>query len=250
MSGFRLLALGVGDAFSALYYSSCFALECKGEWLLLDCPHPIRKIFRESSRAAGLAMDVDRLQAVVLTHLHGDHASGLEGLAFYFRYVLSRKLPVITHPEVAASLWSKHLAGGMEWSLQEVNQPPVFRTPDEFLEVIPLEENQTLLQGPFSLRCRKTIHNIPTIALMIHAAGRTLGFSADTAYDPALVEWLAAADLVIHEACGGFMHTPYEALLGLPEALRAKMKIFHFPDTFDIDASQIEPLRQGKIYPV
>src|SRR4029077_11384030 len=123
------------------------ALEADGHWLLIDCPHPIRKIFREGSRAAGLAMDVDQLQALVLTHLHGDHASGVEGLAFYFRYVLGRKLPVITHPDIAAHLWTKHLAGSMEWSLQEVREPPIHHTADEFLEIIPLVENQTLLQG-------------------------------------------------------------------------------------------------------
>jgi ribonuclease BN (tRNA processing enzyme) len=244
---FRLLPLGVGDAFSAIYYSSCFALESKGRWLLLDCPHPIRKIFREATCSAGLTMDVDKVQAVILTHLHGDHASGMEGLAFYFRYVLGRKLPVITHPDVAASLWPKHLAGSMELSLQEVDQPPVLRTADEFLDIIPLEENQTLIQGPFSLRCKKTIHNIPTIALTIHAEGRTLGFSADTAFDPALIDWLAPADLIVHEACGGFMHTPYESLLELPQELRAKMRLFHYPDNFDVEGARIEALRQGKI---
>src|SRR5438105_2610969 len=120
MTGFRLLSLGVGDAFSALYYSSCFLLEAEGQWLLVDCPHPIRKIVREGTLAAGMPLDVDRIQAVVLTHLHGDHASGVEGLAFYYRYVLGRKLPVITHPDVEALLWNKYLAGSMEWALQEV----------------------------------------------------------------------------------------------------------------------------------
>jgi ribonuclease BN (tRNA processing enzyme) len=248
MSGLRLLSLGVGDAFSALYYSSCFALEAEGHWLLVDCPHPIRKIVREGASAAGLSLDVDRIEALVLTHLHGDHASGVEGLAFYFRYILGRKLRLITHPDVIAHLWTKHLAGGMEWSLQEVHQPPVRRLPEEFLDIISVEENQTLHEGPFRLACRKTIHNIPTIALTIHAAGRTLGCSADTAYDPSLIDWLAPADLIVHEACGGFLHTPYEALLGLPQEIRDKMRILHYPDTFDVKASAIEPVHQGRIY--
>jgi phosphoribosyl 1,2-cyclic phosphodiesterase len=250
MSGFRLLSLGVGDAFSALYYSSCFALEAGGEWLLVDSPHPIRKIVREGALAAGLVLDVDRLGALVLTHLHGDHASGVEGLAFYFRYVLGRKLPVITHPDIAAHLWTKHLAGSMEWSLQTVHEPPIRHTADEFLDIIPLVESQALAQGPFSLSCRKTIHNIPTIALIIRAAGRTLGYSADTAYDPSLIDWLSPADLIVHEACGRFMHTPYESLLALPQELRAKMRILHCPDSFDVGTSAIEALRQGEIYNV
>jgi ribonuclease BN (tRNA processing enzyme) len=250
MSGFRLLSLGVGDAFSALYYSSCCALEADGRWLLVDCPHPIRKIFREGTLAAGLSMDVDKVEAVILTHLHGDHVSGIECLAFYFRYALGRKLTIITHPDIAADLWTRHLAGGMEWSLQAVHQPPTRRAPDEFINVITIAEEQTLERGPFSLRCRKTIHNVPTIALRVSAGGRTLGYSADTAYDPTLIEWLAPSDRIVHEACGGFMHTPYEDLIVLPEQLRAKMLILHYPDTFDVASSVIEPMRQGRLYPI
>src|SRR4029077_1218505 len=104
-----------------------------------------RKIVRESTSAAGMPMDVDRVDALVLTHLHGDHASGIEGLAFYFRYILGRKLPVITHPDVAASLWDRHLAGGMEFSLQEPGRPPVQRRLSDFLEVTLIEEQKPLL---------------------------------------------------------------------------------------------------------
>jgi ribonuclease BN (tRNA processing enzyme) len=193
-------------------------------------------------------MDVDRIQALVLTHLHGDHASGVEGLAFYFRYVLGRKLPVITHPTVEAKLWNHYLAGSMEWSLQEAGQPPVQRQQDEFIEWIPIAENQSLRYGPFTLQCRPTIHNIPTIALKIQAAGRTLGYSADTAFDASLLDWLSPTDAIIHEASGGFMHTSYETLLALPIALRAKIRLIHYPDNFNVESSAIEPLRQGKIY--
>jgi len=113
VSGLRLLALGVGDAFSALYYSTCLALEAEGSWLLIDCPHPIRKILRESGLAAGVTLDVGQISAVVLTHLHADHSSGLEGLAFFAHYVLGRKVPLLAHPEVLARLWGGHLADSM-----------------------------------------------------------------------------------------------------------------------------------------
>ena len=138
----------------------------------------------------------------------------------------------------------------MEWAVQKAHEPAVQRTQDEFIALIPLEEKQTHLQGPFRLQCRKTIHNIPTIALKIDAAGRTLGYSADTAYDASLIDWLAPADLIVHEACGGFMHTPYEDLLALPAELRGKMLIVHYPDNFNVAASAIEPLHQGRIYVV
>jgi ribonuclease BN (tRNA processing enzyme) len=247
MDEFRLLPLGVGDAFSARYYSSSLALEAAGRWLLVDCPHPIRKIMREASATAGFVLDVPLIQAVVLTHLHADHASGIEGLGFFCRYVLGTRLPLIASPEVVAELWSRSLAAGMEWSLQEVGAPPVQRTLDEFFDVIALPAGQTHTEGPFAIRFRPTIHNIPTVAVRVQAAGRTLGYSADTIFDPGLIAWLDDADLVVHEASGGFMHTPYESLAALPEPLRNKTRLIHYPDAFNIAASTIAVLRQGHV---
>ena len=74
------IPLGIGDAFSALHYGACLAIEHEGRWLLVDCPHPIRKMMREGGIAAGLPeLDVGNFEGLVLTHLHADHASGLEG---------------------------------------------------------------------------------------------------------------------------------------------------------------------------
>src|SRR5262249_835007 len=47
MSTALLLPLGVGEAFTSLYYTSCFALGVDDHWLLIDCPHPVRKMLRE-----------------------------------------------------------------------------------------------------------------------------------------------------------------------------------------------------------
>jgi ribonuclease BN (tRNA processing enzyme) len=235
VSGLSLLGLGVGDAFSALYYSTCLALEAEGSWLLIDCPHPIRKILRESGQAAGVALDVGQIRALVLTHLHADHSSGLEGLAFFARYVLGRRVPLLAHPEVLARLWEGCLAGSMGGHKL-----------DEFFEVSPLSEERAVQAGPFALRCRPTLHSVPTVALQVHAGGRCLGYSADTAFDPTLIDWLAPADLIVHESGSGPMHTPYEKLARLPAALRAKMRLVHYADSFDVSASVIEPLRQGQ----
>ena len=53
MSDVRLIPLGVGEAFTALHYTTCLALGVDDAWLLIDCPHPVRKMLREASDAAG-----------------------------------------------------------------------------------------------------------------------------------------------------------------------------------------------------
>jgi ribonuclease BN (tRNA processing enzyme) len=250
MPGLRFLTLGVGNAFSALSYSSCLALQAEGAWLLLDCPHPIRKILREAALGASVPVELEQIHAVVLTHLHADHCSGLEGFIFYLRYVAGQRARVAAHPDVLASLWSGHLAAGMEWSVQEPGQPPTHRGPEDFLDLLPLSESADTVVGPFALRCRRTLHSVPTTALLVRAGGRCVGYSADTAFDPGLINWLAEADLVIHETGAGGLHTPYAAVAALPADLRARMRLIHYPDDFDVAASVIEPLRQGRCYEV
>lgn len=250
MAGLRLLALGVGDAFSARYYSSCFAVQAEGAWLLIDCPHPIRKVLREAGAAAGISLDVGDFHSVVLTHLHADHCSGLEGLAYYSYFLLRKRMPLVTHVEVAARLWDGHLSGGMEWFMSiDPTAPLERRSMDDYFDLTTMTETSATQVGPFRIECRKTLHSVPTTALRIHAAGRTLGYSCDTAYDPSLIDWLSSADRIIHETNLG-IHTPYEKLAALPANLRDKMLLIHYPDDFALDGRAIEPLRQGRFYDV
>jgi ribonuclease BN (tRNA processing enzyme) len=248
MSGLRLLTLGVGDAFSALYYSSCLALEAEGGWLLLDCPHPIRKMMHEAGTAAGLRLDVGQLTGVVLTHLHADHSSGLEGLGFFSYFRVGRPVPLLAHPAVSAPLWGERLACSMESAGAQAGEALSRRRLEDFFTLLPLAETGPVQIGPFAVQCRRTVHSIPTTALKVRAAGRCLGYSADTIFDPALLSWLSEADLIVHETNVGPVHTPYEKLADLPGELRGKIRLIHYPDAFDLSASVIEPLRQGCCY--
>lgn len=239
---FTVTALGVGDAFSARWYSTCLLLEAEGSRVLIDCPHPIRKILAESSPG----VDIPDLDAVVLTHLHGDHSSGLEGFAFFNWFVLNRRTRLVAHPDIVARLWSDQLAASMDRLLtapsMDAAQEHHFT---DFFDHEPLELGAVTRVGPFEIECRLTIHHIPTTALRIRAAGRTLGYSADTAFDPTLIAWLAEADTLVHETNFG-VHTPYERLAELPSDLRDRMHLVHYPDSFDVEGSSIACLRQGQ----
>ncbi|MCP3140424.1 MBL fold metallo-hydrolase [Pyxidicoccus xibeiensis] len=243
------VTLGVGDAFSALRYSSSIAVEAEGQVLLVDCPHPIRKMMREASESSGVTLDADRVSAVALTHLHADHASGLEGLGYFSFFVLKRKLEVLAHPAVAERLWDGHLAAGMECLIERHGADPSPKHFDDYFDHTPLSTQSTVRHGPFLIESRLTYHHLPTTALRIHAGGRCLGYSADTAFDEGLIDWLSEADLMIHETNYG-VHTPYEKLAALPAELRARMRLIHYPDDFDTRASVIEPLVQGRRYSV
>ncbi len=248
MSELTYIPLGVGDAFSANYYSSSVAIGCRGKWLLIDCPHPIRKMLKEASQSSGVAIDVGSMSAIALTHLHADHASGLEGFFYFSRFVLKRHPRLLAHPEVLARVWPDHLAAGMDCLMagDHVVQP---MEASQYYSGEALSEDSTFEIDGFSIECRKTIHHIPTTAFLIRSEGRCIGYSADTAFDLELINWLSQADVIIHETNYG-IHTPYEKLLSLPASLRSKMRLIHYPDDFDVEGSKIEALRQGKLYTV
>jgi ribonuclease BN (tRNA processing enzyme) len=243
MSDLQLLPLGVGDAFSALHYSTCLALRAEGRWLLLDCPHPIRKMMREASLRSGLSLDLDQVEAVALSHLHADHASGLEGYGYFCRFVLGRRARLAVHPEVARRLWEGHLAAGME-QLQEGAPEATARGLSDYFEVTPLGEAEAVRLGPFAVECRRTRHHVATTAFRVRAGGRCLGYSADTVFDPELIAWLGEADLVVHEVGLG-IHTPADRLAELPHGLRRRMRLAHRPDGLELAGVGIELLREG-----
>lgn len=244
MRGLSFLPLGVGDAFSARFYSTCLAVESEGTWLLIDCPHPIRKMLSEAAAAASIELDLGDIHAVVLTHLHADHSSGLEGFLYFNFFALRRKGVIVTHPDVSARLWDNHLAGGMDSMMGAPGKANEPRTLTDYATLVDLSVEEAIDFGPFSIEARMTIHPVPTTALRIRAGGRCLGYSADTTFDPSLIAWLAEADLIVHETNLG-IHTRYDDLLTLPAELKARLRVVHFPDFFDVEGSEIATLRQG-----
>jgi ribonuclease BN (tRNA processing enzyme) len=255
MNRVSLIPLGVGEAFTARYYTSSIALGIDGDWLLIDCPHPVRKMLREASIDAGLPepLDLDRIRAVVVSHLHADHCCGLEDFGYYSYFALNRRAKLLMHPAASARLWDGLLAAGMEFMQAKPEAPPVQSQLSDYFELIDLNPSHAVQCGSFSIECRRTIHSVSTFAFRITAGGRVLGYSADTAYDPTLINWLADADLIVHEVTTmtqSGVHTPYEKLAALPTSLQLKMRLTHYPDDFDVASSVIEPLRQGQIYVV
>ena len=255
MSSVTLIPLGVGEAFTARNYTSCLVLGIRDVWLMIDCPHPARKMLREGSITAGLPtpLDFDHIHAVVLSHLHADHCCGLEVLGYYSFFALGRKAKLLMHPSASARLWDGLLAVGMEMVQAKDGEPPNHKELGDYFELIDLDQSGLVQCGPFAIESRRTIHSIPTYAFRVTVGGRMLGYSADTAYDPTLIEWLAPAHLIVHEATAiiqSGVHTPYVKLAALPESLRSKMRLTHYPDDFDLDTSVIEPLRQGRCYQV
>lgn len=248
MSSFEVVVLGVGDSFSEQHLPTSLLLTCDDFRLAIDCPDMYRSVLRSASERSGRSLSLGDIDDVLITHVHGDHMNGLEGVAFFKRFAEGKRVRLVTSPDVRSVIWDQRLRASMStlWDGQQMRELG-FR---DYFDFLPLSWSEATQIGPFTIRTYRTRHHVPTTALMVEAAGQVLGYSSDTAFDPDLIRFMEPADLIIHETNLGPAHTAYSDLARLPGELRSRMRLIHYPDGFETIASAIAPLREGDILPV
>lgn len=252
----KLFVLGVGDTFSEKHVTHALLLEHDGFRLAIDCPDSYRRVLRQArdriaSEDEKKTLDLFAIDDVLITHIHGDHMNGLEGVGYFKHFAQHKPASLHTVLPVKEGLWERRLRAPMGQLLSrdaETGQT-AFRELgfEDYFAWNEVTLDRSCRIGPFEVTARLTKHHVPTSALFVRCGTSSIGISSDTAFDPTLIAWLARADVIVHETNYGPAHTAYSDLRSLDPALKKRMHLIHYPDDFDVDGSDIPCLREGQI---
>jgi ribonuclease BN (tRNA processing enzyme) len=188
----KLMIAGSGDAFgSGGRLNTCFLLETAKATLLVDCGASAMQALKQQD------VDPNRIDAIVLSHLHGDHFGGLPFLLLDAQFLSRREQPLLIagppgtrarldallevfFPKSTGSKWR------FAWRVEEI--------------AVGIE---TDLLG-HALTTAEVIHQsgAPSTALRFSDGEKVFAYSGDTEWTEALGPIAANADLFICECYG------------------------------------------------
>ena len=241
----RTVIIGTGSALSHRSYGSSAAIVTSNGLVLIDCPDPILRALRDASITSGITLDPLKITDILVTHLHGDHVNGLETIG-WLRWIARQSHPstpprIHTIDAVARRLWER-LAPAMDQNGSA--------TLADYFSVQLLAPGSMSAVADLRVEVRHAEHLMPCCGFRISRDGATLGWSGDTRFDPAHIDWLSSADVIVHETTESRVHTPIACLNALPPEVRAKMRLIHMDDAFDQASTDIAVLTDGELLDV
>jgi ribonuclease BN (tRNA processing enzyme) len=152
-------------------------------------------------------LPLERIDALVVSHVHADHCADLFTLYVALRYRMEGALrKPLWAPREVWEIVPRFLdpSGGGAMKLEEA------------FDFHPLEDGCEADVLGVRVRCARTAHPVETLALRAEADGRVVAYSADTGPAADLTGLARGADLFVCEACY------QDAAMGAPVHLSAR----------------------------
>lgn len=215
--------LGTGSAFAKSFYNNNALLTVDGRTLLIDCGITAPLALHELGRT------FDEIDAVLLTHIHGDHIGGLEEFAFQMKFVFGgRKPKLFIADTLVGPLWESSLKGG----LYQIENP----TLESYFDVHPIAEGDKVEVLPgLTVELVRTKH-IPGKDSYSLLLNDLFFYSSDSVFDGELLRALVAdrqIKLVFHDCQlqgSGVVHATLTELLTLPPDIQRIVYLMHYGD--------------------
>lgn len=240
----RLLTIGSSDAFNhGGRANSCFWVDDDQGSYLLDCgPSTTQSI---QKRVQDKQLELDRLDVIYFTHLHGDHIGGLPVLLLELNFSQARTRPLTLAGPIHTEARLRELC--------EVSYPNMIEKMLNFqLKFIewPLESKQMIMEREvISIPAQHDPEVSPT-SIRLNTAQTQLCFSGDTGWHQGLTNLSAGCDAFILEC--SYTKALFSGHIGLDEIAQyreqitsSKLILTHFGN--ESRASAIERSQELKI---
>jgi ribonuclease BN (tRNA processing enzyme) len=246
MSKVSIKFMGTGSAFSKKYGNTSALVTVENnngviKKLLIDCG----RTTPDDLNNQGVSWK--EIDAIFITHLHGDHVFGLEEAGFYSRYVDKRLMHLIfPHIKLKNDLWDKVLKGTM----MNGDLPRIMTFEDYFTYESVNNEDQYFFFNDVMFSVYPTFHirHKKSYGLIIGERDFII-YTGDSLLNKDLIEMSLANDCqaVFHD-CQLFsnlerVHASIDDLLTLDETCRRSIHIMHYGDNLPEHFDNIE--KQG-----
>ncbi|WP_042199378.1 MBL fold metallo-hydrolase [Paenibacillus camerounensis] len=241
----QLQMLGTGDAHAKHYYNNNGLVLSPDYTLLIDCGTTAPAAIKAAGRSF-LAVD-----AVLVTHLHDDHAGGLPELSLQLTQTGSR-MTLLAAEALDEPLRESFLK----------NRPDDTRYPrslDEAFDVKLLKPDIAyVLSAEITVKLIRTPHirGKDSYSLLLNS---NIFYSADIIFQPELLLKLVrkhGVSRIFHECQltgKGVIHTSLHQLLSLPADIREMISLMHYSDEkpmYEGKTDEMTFLEQQTVYPL
>jgi ribonuclease BN (tRNA processing enzyme) len=206
-------------------------------------------VIRQMERAGYRPWQVD---AVVVTHCHGDHTLG------YPYFMFGKHIDKISNrggPDQISVLATSAVIDGLQSMLSFCYPPGEW--PTFGIDEVSLTENpEGMLWDEIPYKTTPVKHSVPNIAISFELDGKKVTYSSDTVYSDSLVDLASGSDLLIQEAMvpnsmKGFSEKTKHATTGdaariASEAGVRQVILVHLdPPWFEKEEQIVEEVRSG-----
>lgn len=228
--------LGSGSAFVNAHenYQSNILIknsETDDKYLLFDCGMTINEAIELSD------IKLDDIDSIYISHLHADHAGGIEYVAFktYFStFPFGKNKPtLIGHTDILKDGWNKTWSGGLESIQGQQN------TLETYFNIVSHQDNEIFKFQGIEMHPIQTVHVVdnknivPSYGLMFDSQKNTVFISGDSQMAPNQMQTFYDKSTLIFHDCEfaeypGSVHAQFHELSRLSAGTKAKMWLYHY----------------------
>ncbi len=227
----KFVFLGSGSAFTVgvdNFHSNMLLVSDRGTNLLIDCGSDIRF----SLYLTGFSYT--DITDIYISHLHADHAGGLEYVGLNTKFDPSCQRPnLYVSGDLASELWERTLSGGMRSVSGDIFDL------ESFFKVHKVDHNGHFIWEGIQFDLIKVVHVdngyfvIPSYGLFFEVEGVKVFLTTDAQLRLKEIGTLYEQADIIFQDCEtspfpSQVHAHYSHLLTLPAEIRGKMWLYHY----------------------